>query len=117
MGNRVSSGSTGDFQVEVFSVDDGDGDGSFLVSTGEVAYTGAGEYAGAYNVTAAGDYALHVRKRAHGVDWTPVRKHKLRLLFCDRIPTAFGRLTTSSLTTPPHRACSRTRMHMFRRFR
>lgn len=69
MGNRLSSGSTGDFQVEVFSLGDdddddgdGDGDGSSLAAVGEAVYTTAGEYAGTYNVTAAGDYSLHVRK-------------------------------------------------------
>lgn len=59
MGNRVSSGSTGDFVVEAFQTKD-DGDSS-LVSTGEAVYTSGGEYVGTYNVTVAGDYALHVR--------------------------------------------------------
>lgn len=68
MGNRLSSGSTGDFQVEVFSLGDGDGGvggGSSSVAVGEAVYTAAGEYAGTYNVTTAGDYALHVRKDVH----------------------------------------------------
>lgn len=69
MGNRLSSGSTGDFQVEVFSLDGGDEDPDGLspVAVGEAVYTAAGEYAGAYNVTAAGDYALHVRKNTRMV--------------------------------------------------
>lgn len=66
MGNRLSSGSTGDFQVEVFSLDggddDSDGEGASLVAVGEAVYTAEGEYAGAHNVTAAGDYTLHVRR-------------------------------------------------------
>lgn len=66
MGNRLSSGSTGDFGVEVFVVDvdsaaGGGEDGLSPVSVGEAVYTGGGEYAGAYNVTIAGDYTLHVR--------------------------------------------------------
>eukprot|EP00903_Cladosiphon_okamuranus_P013586 g12653.t2 len=64
MGNRLSSGRTGDFQVEVFSLDDGDG--SYSVAVGEAVYTAAGEYAAAYNVTAAGDYALHVTLSSGG---------------------------------------------------
>lgn len=61
MGNRVSSGSTGKFTVEVFQTDD-DGD-YFLVSTGEAVYTTGGEYTGTYNVTATGNYDLHVREQ------------------------------------------------------
>lgn len=67
MGNRVSSGSTGDFSVEVFLLDSatvGGEDGLPLVSVGEAVYTTGGEYAGAYNVTVAGDYTLHVRSLA-----------------------------------------------------
>eukprot|EP00752_Nemacystus_decipiens_P001537 g1506.t1 len=71
MGNRLSSGSTGDFRVEVFPVNDGDDDGDDAlalssVAVGEAAYTAGGEYAGSYNVTAAGDYALHVTLSSGG---------------------------------------------------
>lgn len=65
MGNRLSSGTTGDFDVEVFPLEDDTAAATTAVSTGEAVYTAAGEYAAAYNVTAAGDYALHVRGMAH----------------------------------------------------
>lgn len=62
MGNVLPSGATGDFDVEVFPLDeDGATAAATAVSIGEAVYTAAGEYAAAYNVTAAGDYALHVR--------------------------------------------------------
>lgn len=101
MGNRLPSGGTGDFKVEVFSLaddndgDDGDGggsgdagDGSSPVSVGQAVYTAAGEYAGAYNVTAAGGYTLHVRENVR-------RKHTY--LFIDII---FFRVHTMLRGTP-----------------
>lgn len=70
MGNRVSSGSTGDFDVEVFLADEdtvttGDGVDPSPVSTGKAVYKAGGEYAGIYNVTVAGAYTLHVRTLQH----------------------------------------------------
>ncbi|CAM9570598.1 unnamed protein product, partial [Ectocarpus fasciculatus] len=71
MGNRVSSGSTGDFNVEVFLADEdtvmtGDGVDPSPVSVGNAVYTAGGEYEGTYNVTVAGDYALHVTQSSTG---------------------------------------------------
>lgn len=67
MGNRVSSGSTGDFSVHVFQVQGastlGDEDDEFAVSIGKATYAGGGEYIAEYNVTTAGNYSLHVSKR------------------------------------------------------
>lgn len=65
MGNRLSSGSTGVFSVKIFrereaSIEGDEGDES-PVSIGKAVYTEKGEYRGGYNVTVAGDYALHVR--------------------------------------------------------
>lgn len=72
MGNRVSSGSTGDFTVEAFLADEdtvttGDGADPSPVSVGNAVYTAGGEYAGTYNVTVAGNYALHVGNMATSV--------------------------------------------------
>ncbi|CAM9146088.1 unnamed protein product, partial [Ectocarpus sp. 8 AP-2014] len=71
MGNRVSSGSTGDFNVEVFLADEdtvtmGGGVDPSPVSVGNAVYTAGGDYAGTYNVTVAGDYALHVTQSSTG---------------------------------------------------
>lgn len=66
MGNRLSSGNTGSFNVEVFEYASAstieDGEDQTPLSVGTAVYTMAGgEYRGMYNVTASGDYALHVR--------------------------------------------------------
>lgn len=68
MGNRVSTGKTGVFRVEVFQDLEavplvGKEGGPVPVAMGTAVYRGeGGEYEGAYNVTVAGYYALHVRK-------------------------------------------------------
>ena len=64
-GNRVSSGSTGDFSVELFndsasSQSEGDQEYESPVSTGQAVYTREGEYMATYNATTAGEYSLHV---------------------------------------------------------
>lgn len=76
MGNRVSSGSTGDYSVEVFneyasSFSDEDQEYTSPVSIGQAVYTRQGEYTATYNVTTVGEYSLNVSKhveRNPGVD-------------------------------------------------
>lgn len=65
LGNRVSSGISGDFEIELFqtSASNGMGHGTgYPVVTGEAVYDRGGEYRAVYNVTAAGEYAMHVRR-------------------------------------------------------
>lgn len=76
MGNRVSSGSTGDFSVELFnesasSYSEGDQEHTSPVSIGQAVYTRQGEYTATYNVTTVGEYSLNVStyvERTPGVD-------------------------------------------------
>lgn len=67
MGNRVPSGNTGDFGIEMFHVspsiaDDESNPSSVYI--GEAVHDAGGEYDGRYNVTVAGSYALHVRHKS-----------------------------------------------------
>ena len=63
MGNRVATGSTGVFKVEVFEDSViSSSIGANPMAVGTALYKGkGGEYEGRYNVTVAGHYALHVR--------------------------------------------------------
>lgn len=72
MGNRVSSGRTGDFQVQLFSASaqkeeednegqDGEQSNVAPAALGNAVYAESGEYHAKYNITVAGDYVLHVR--------------------------------------------------------
>lgn len=70
MGNRLSSGSTGDFTVRVFLESEASSTAQVEeeespVSIGQAVYTRGGEYSAGYNVSETGDYALHVSFNCH----------------------------------------------------
>lgn len=64
MENRVSSGQSSDFAVEIQEASTpsvGEGRDASPVTITPPVYAGNGEYSVEYNVTKSGDYALHVR--------------------------------------------------------